>query len=79
MALKDAIKEQIWLRSIFNNIDILKETDSKILYTDSQSAKSLAKNPVYHNRTKHINIQYHYIKESVIKGRTDLQYIFTGE
>jgi hypothetical protein len=79
MALKDAIKEQAWLRSMFQNIDILTETDSKDLYTDSQSAKSLAKNPVFHERTKHIDIQYHYARESILEGRTNLLYIPTAE
>ena len=77
MALKDAIKEQAWLRSLFENLEILVKANSKTLYTDSQSAQSLAKNPVFHERTKHIDIQYHYVRESVIEGRTNVQYVPT--
>jgi hypothetical protein len=44
---------------------------------NSQSAKSLAKNPVFHERIKHINIQYYYAKESVIEERINLLFILT--
>jgi hypothetical protein len=40
------------------------------LYTDSQSAIELAKNPVYHHRTKHIDVQYHFIRENIKKDIT---------
>ena len=38
------------------------------LLTDSQSAKSLAENPVYHGRSKHILAKWHYIRQRVSKG-----------
>ena len=56
MAIKEAIKEQIYLQSIFKQIAILEEKFTKILYSDSQSAIEIAKNPIYHKRTKHIDI-----------------------
>ena len=38
------------------------------LMTDSQSAKSLAENPVYHSRSKHILAKWHFIRQRVSKG-----------
>ena len=38
------------------------------LMTDSQSAKSLAKNPVYHGRSKHILAKWHFIRQRASKG-----------
>ena len=38
------------------------------LLTDSQSAKSLAENPVYHGRSKHILAKWHFIRQRVSKG-----------
>ena len=38
------------------------------LLTDSQSAKSLAENPVYHGRSKHILVKWHFIRQRVSKG-----------
>lgn len=75
MALKDVIKEQLWLRSMVKDLPILTGMDSKELYTDRESAKSLAKNPVYHDKTKHIDIEYHFVRESVIEGRTNLLFV----
>jgi hypothetical protein len=77
MALKEAIKEQIYLKSLFSQIPILKNQYSNRLYTDSQSAIELAKNPVHHNRTKHIDIQYHFVRQAYINGLSSLTYIST--
>ena len=56
MILKNVIKKQLWLRSMFKDLIILIEIDFKELYTDSESVRFLVKNPVYHERTKHIDI-----------------------
>jgi hypothetical protein len=77
MALKEAIKEQIYLKSLYDQIPILKDQFENKLYTDSQSAIELAKNPIYHNRTKHIDIQYHFVRQAYITRLTDLVYIPT--
>ena len=42
------------------------------LLTDSQSAKSLAENPVYHGRSKHILAKWHFIRQRVTKGLVKL-------
>ena len=40
---------------------------------------ALSKNPKYHSRTKHIEVQYHYIRECVDKGLIELEHVPTGE
>ena len=45
----------------------------------NQGSIALAHNPVYHARTKHIDIQHYYICDEVAAGRIDLQYIPTSE
>ena len=77
MALKDVIKEQNWLKFMFKNISILNALYNNNIYTDSQLAIELAKNPVHYERTKHIDIQYHYVRDSVIEKHTQLNYIPT--
>jgi L-alanine-DL-glutamate epimerase-like enolase superfamily enzyme len=44
------------------------------LKMDSQSAIQLSKNPVFHDRSKHIDIRYHYIREGVEHNRVKLEY-----
>jgi hypothetical protein len=39
---------------------------------DSKSAISVAKNPVLHSRTKHIEVRYHSLRENVEKGNIDI-------
>jgi hypothetical protein len=79
MALKEAIKEFVWLSSLFEGIRSLKTCNSKILLTDNQSAIDLSKNPEYHARSKHIDIQYHYVREIVHSGQVILKYVPTKD
>ncbi|GKE62052.1 hypothetical protein Tco_1512419 [Tanacetum coccineum] len=48
-----------------------------LIYYDSKSAIAISCNPVQHSRTKHINIQYHFIKEHVEKGIIELYFVGT--
>ena len=77
MALKEAIKEEEALQTLFKQIKPLKELYSRDIYTDSRSAIELAKNPIFHARSKHIDIQYHYVREANQKGIIKLNYIPT--
>ena len=84
MALKEIIKECIYL---FNSLQDLKKklklkiinTNTPILLTDSQSALKLAENPEFHKKSKHIDIQYHFIRESIEEGKAKLAYINTKD
>jgi hypothetical protein len=49
------------------------------LLVDNQSTIALSKNPVFHKRSKHIDLCYHYIRECVDKGRIIIDYIATEE
>jgi hypothetical protein len=77
ITLKEIIKKQIYLKGLFGQILILKRQFKNKLYTDSQSAIELAKNLIYHNRTKHIDIQYHFVRQTYINKLTNLVYTFT--
>jgi hypothetical protein len=44
---------------------------------DSTSAISVAKNPVLHSRTKHIEVKYHFLRDNVEKGNIDLIHVPT--
>nr|GFA97497.1 hypothetical protein [Tanacetum cinerariifolium] len=47
------------------------------MYCDSKAAVAISCNPVQHSRTKHIDIQYHFIKEKVEKGIVELFFVGT--
>ena len=83
MALKEAIKEYIYLISIYKQLDINKhlnlEEERFYLYSDNQPAIELANNPEHYSKTKHIDIQYHFVREKILEGIIDLNYIPTKE
>ena len=59
----------------------LKEFDIKIpimMYADNTAAIDLCRNPVLSDRSRHIDISYHFVRESVINKRFDLDYIDTA-
>ncbi|KAF3667432.1 hypothetical protein FXO38_05048 [Capsicum annuum] len=58
VAIAKAGKKMIWLADYLEELG--KKQLKKILYTDSQSAIHLVKNPVYHSKTKHIRRRYHF-------------------
>ena len=59
VAVTEASKEMIWLNGCLEELDL--KQGRGVLYCDSQSVIYLAKNPVYHARTKHIDVKYHFI------------------
>ena len=75
--MTDAFKEAIWLRGILNEINLLNEDVT--IFSDSQSAIHLSKNPVYHDRTKHVDIRYHFVRDQIASGLIKLQKIPTEE
>ena len=50
-----------------------------VIHEDNQGAIALARNPVAHARTKHIDIHYHFIREGIQNGAIDLKYVTTNE
>ena len=50
-----------------------------VIYCDNLSSIQLARNPVFHARTKHIEVHYHFVREQVLAGDIDLVYVGTEE
>ncbi|KAJ7514205.1 hypothetical protein O6H91_23G033000 [Diphasiastrum complanatum] len=57
----------------------MKQKNPTTLHSDSQSGIQLAKNPVFHARTKHIEIQYHFIRERLLSREIHVVHYSTGE
>ena len=52
-------------------------SDPATIYCDNLSSIQLAKNPVFHARTKHIEVHYHFVRERVLSGEVELTYVPT--
>jgi Reverse transcriptase (RNA-dependent DNA polymerase)/gag-polypeptide of LTR copia-type/Integrase core domain/GAG-pre-integrase domain len=78
MATTHAAKEAIWWRSVLGGLgyDVSIPTT---LWSDSQGSISLAGNPEHHARTKHIDIQYHFIRQHLAEKTISLRFIGTED
>jgi hypothetical protein len=73
-----ASSEAVWLRKMFLGLFNL-EMDATCIYCDNQSCIKLSENPVFHDKSKHIEIKYQYTHDMVEKGVVKLQYLVTDE
>ena len=78
MALCQAAKDSVWMVDFLKDLGISVQ-DSMVVNADNQGSIALAKNPVFHNRLKHIDIQYHFTRDLVKGKRISLNYIPTKE
>nr|GFA47822.1 retrovirus-related Pol polyprotein from transposon TNT 1-94 [Tanacetum cinerariifolium] len=67
MSLTEAEKEAIWLRGLLEELGV--ELNRVTVNCDNQGAIHLSRNHVFHERTKHINVRYHFIRE-VLEAKT---------
>ena len=71
------MKEAIWLRGLVNELGLTQKVLT--VFCDSQSAIHLTKNNRYHDKTKHINIKHHFIRDVVVVGEIMVEKIHTSE
>ena len=70
--------ECVWLRRLMADLDVGQDSPTTI-FTDSQSALAVARNPIFHARTKHIEVHYHYVRERLSAGEISLAYVPTQD
>ncbi|MCO5575381.1 hypothetical protein L7F22_029181 [Adiantum nelumboides] len=68
----------VWLRRLMADLGVGQDTANTI-YTESQSALAVARNPIFHARTKHIEVHYHYVRERLSAGEVSLAYVPTQD
>ncbi|EFN65994.1 Retrovirus-related Pol polyprotein from transposon TNT 1-94, partial [Camponotus floridanus] len=78
MALTESSKEAIFLRRFLIELGS-NDLSGIIIYCDNQSAMKLTENPVYHGRSKHIDIRHHFIREAIGRKEFHLKHISTED
>jgi hypothetical protein len=65
-----------WLQSLLSEMNIIADI-TVVLKIDNKSAINLAKNPVSHGKSKHIETRFHFLRDQVTKGKLKLEYCST--
>ncbi|WVZ50018.1 hypothetical protein U9M48_001317 [Paspalum notatum var. saurae] len=78
VAVAAACCQAVWLRRLLREVTG-EGPRAPVLRVDNNSAIELAKNPVLHDRSKHIDIRFHYIRECVAGGQVVLGHVHTAQ
>ncbi|CAL1356029.1 unnamed protein product [Linum trigynum] len=68
----------IWMRKLLKELNMTQEESTEI-FVDNKSTLALAKNPVFHDRSKHIDTRYHFLRECVEQKEVALKYVKTED
>lgn len=77
IALTEAIKEGVWLNGILNDFGI--EQKATRVLCDNNSAICLAKYQIFHERSKHIDVRLHYIRDQIEKNEVEVLKVGTED
>jgi hypothetical protein len=78
VAATPAACQGVWLKRLLG--ELLDRDDGAMeLHVDNKSAIALVKNPVFHDRSKHIQTRYHFIRQCVDDGDIDVQFVRTED
>ena len=78
VAAAAAACQGVWLSRLIADMLGVKETPVKLLM-DNMSAIALSKNPVYHERSKHIDTRYHFLRQCIEEGKVEVDHVGTAE
>jgi histone deacetylase 1/2 len=77
-AIANATAEIMWIQTLLKEIGVHAPTTAK-LWCDNLGAKYLSSNPVFHARTKHIEVDYHFVRERVMRHLLQIDFVPTGD
>jgi hypothetical protein len=83
IAMSSAAKQALWIQQLLRDIGYGKYTGDNPFQSkirgDNESALSLIKNPRIHERSKHIDVAYHHVRDLVAQGRIQINYTPTTQ
>lgn len=77
-AVAQGICELLWLKLLLRELKIADIQPMK-LYCDNKAAIDISHNPVHHDRTKHVEVDRHFIKEKIEEGVISMTYVPTSQ
>ena len=76
IALANSAKEATYIKALITELGLYQQSNIPI-YSDNNGAIQLANNPAYHERSKHINVRYHFIRQKLADNTISIHYIPT--
>ena len=77
-AMANATAEVIWIQTLLTELRIPHPSLAR-LWCDNLGAKYLSQNPVFHARKKHIEVDYHFVRERVAQKLLDVRFISSSD
>lgn len=78
IALSTTVKESLWVSQFIHEMSNINIQPMKI-YCDNTSTMKLAKSDAYRERTKHIDVRFHHIRDNIEDAKVSLEYIQTDD
>jgi len=70
--------ELIWIKQLLNDMKV-EHTGAMKMFCDNQATRHIASNPVFHERTKHIEVDCHFVREKVQSGEIETPFVRSKE
>jgi len=77
VAITEAVKEALWMQGLLKDMGV--KQDKVLVWSDSQCVISLSKKNMFHERTKHIAVKYHFIRDVIENGDVEVLKIHTSQ
>lgn len=71
------VAEVVWLNGLLKEVSP-SQFEKALIFSDSKAALQIAANPVFHERTKHIEIDCHFVRDKAKDGTIQMQHIGTA-
>jgi hypothetical protein len=77
-SLANATAEVKWVQTLLDELRV-SQSKAAVLWCDNIGATYLSANPVFHARTKHIEVDYHFVRERVAQKLLNIKFISSGD
>ncbi|KAA0051914.1 putative copia-type polyprotein [Cucumis melo var. makuwa] len=78
VAAASCVCHAVWLRNLLKTVGILQD-DPTVIHVDNKSTIALAKNPVFHDRSKRIDTRFHFIRDCISRKEVQVEYVNTED
>jgi hypothetical protein len=75
--LAKACTEAIWIRRLLSDLGFKQKITN--IFCDNQSAIAISTSSKHHDRSKHIDVKYHYIKDQILSAEVEITHISTED